>query len=67
MLSCSTDRTVKLWDADPSPDGIGLSGLDEAEEGDDQDEDLTSSGNLRAGGLLSSRGADVPASEVSVQ
>ncbi|EPQ26569.1 uncharacterized protein PFL1_05890 [Pseudozyma flocculosa PF-1] len=66
MLSCSTDRTVKLWDADPRPDGIGLSGeLGGADDDDDNDDDLdmTASGSARRGGLLSTRDKDVPASE----
>lgn len=65
MLSCSTDRTVKLWDADPRPDGLGFDIPQEFDDEDEDDQDMTTGGSLRRGGLLSSRDKDVPASEVS--
>lgn len=67
MLSCSTDRTVKVWDADPRPDGLGQTSFNAMEDDDDQDDDadadMTTSGSLRRGGLLSTRDKDVPPSE----
>ncbi|PWN46928.1 WD40 repeat-like protein [Violaceomyces palustris] len=67
MLSCSTDRTVKLWDADPRPDGLGtevLGDRDDDDDGeDDEDAEMTASGSARRGGLMSTRGKDVPPSE----
>jgi WD repeat and SOF domain-containing protein 1 len=66
MISCSTDRTVKVWDADPTPDSLGLAGPSlEDDEEDEDDQDMTTGGSLRRGGLLSTRDKDVPASEVS--
>lgn len=65
MLTCSTDRTVKLWDADPRPDGLGLDVPNEQDDEDDDEPDMTTGGSLRRGGLLSTRDKDVPASEVS--
>lgn len=37
MLSCSTDRTIKVWNADPVPDGFGE--YEEFRPADDDDED----------------------------
>jgi WD repeat and SOF domain-containing protein 1 len=67
MLSCSTDRTVKVWDADPRPDGLGQGTFNAMEDDDDDDDnddmELTTGGSLRRGGLLSTRDKDVPPSE----
>lgn len=66
MLSCSTDRTVKVWDADPRPDGLGqtsFNAMDDDDDEDDMDADMTTGGSLRRGGLLSTRDKDVPPSE----
>ncbi len=66
MLSCSTDRTVKVWDADPRPDGLGqttFNVMDDDEDEDDMDTDMTTGGSLRRGGLLSTRDKTVPPSE----
>ncbi|KIS70419.1 rRNA-processing protein SOF1 [Mycosarcoma maydis] len=67
MLSCSTDRTVKVWDADPRPDGLGQTSFnamdDDEDDNDDMDADMTTGGSLRRGGLLSTRDKDVPPSE----
>ncbi|KAL4400760.1 Protein Sof1 [Malassezia pachydermatis] len=42
MLSCSTDRTIKMWNADPVPAGHGE--FAEYKESDDEDEDDEVSG-----------------------
>ena len=66
MLSCSTDRTVKVWDADPRPDGLGqttFNAMDDDADEDDVDAEMTTGGSLRRGGLLSTRDKDVPPSE----
>lgn len=66
-MSCSTDRTVKLWDADPFPSRSGWAGEAEDEDEDDDGEgDATSGGKVKRGGLLSNRDAEVNKSEVSI-
>lgn len=68
LLSCSTDRTIKLWDADPFPSRSGWAGEAEDEDEEQEDEngmDMTSGGKLKKGGLLSSRDAEISKSEVS--
>ncbi|KDN52007.1 WD40 repeat-like protein [Tilletiaria anomala UBC 951] len=56
LLSCSTDRTVKMWNADPHPDHTGWAG-DAANSDDDEDDDegadATAAGQAKRGGLLS--------------
>ncbi len=64
LLSCSTDRTVKMWNADPHPDHIGWSGEapDSEDEENDEEADATAAGNARRGGLLSHQQAQREAS-----
>lgn len=47
LLSCSTDRTIKLWDADPRSDRLGPSFMDEDE--DEESNELTSGGGILGG------------------
>lgn len=65
LLSCSTDRTVKMWNADPHPDHTGWDGdipMSDDEDGED-DTDATASGWAAKGGLLSTQLAPAKASE----
>lgn len=57
MLSCSTDRTVKVWKADPVPEGLG----DYAEYAEESDDDEAS--GARDADLFSLRPREQPASE----
>ncbi|KAE8245115.1 hypothetical protein A4X13_0g6079 [Tilletia indica] len=70
LLSCSTDASIKVWNADPHPERTGWSG-DGAEDDDmdgDQDDmddedgdsfgEMTTGGDTRKGGLLSMQQAD---------
>lgn len=66
LLSCSTDRTVKMWNADPHPDHTGWDGdvpVSEDEEDEDDNMDVTAAGMARRGGLLSMQNAPTKASE----
>lgn len=47
LLSCSTDRTIKLWDADPKSDRWGPNLMDEDE--DEDANELTSGGGILGG------------------
>lgn len=65
MLSCSTDRTVKLWDADPRRDRFGPG---EGDVSDDEDADAGTS-TITGGGILGGSNpwhASADASEVSM-
>ncbi|KAK0545999.1 Protein sof1 [Tilletia horrida] len=78
LISCSTDATIKVWNADPHPDRTGFDGnaagadamgLDSEDEDEDQDEEgngfgeMTAGGDARRGGLLSMQQSDRPTSE----
>ena len=63
LLSCSTDRTVKMWNADPRPDHTGWMGDAADSEDEDGEEDATAAGNARRGGLLSYQMAQKPPSQ----
>lgn len=60
MLSCSTDRTIKVWNADPMPENVGH--FTEYAEESEEDEDDEASG-ARDAHLFSLQPQKLPASE----
>lgn len=61
MLSCSTDRTVKMWNADPVPDGHGeFAEYHEDDSGSDDDDEVS---GARDAALFRVRPEAVAASE----
>ncbi|KAK0521276.1 Protein sof1 [Tilletia horrida] len=75
LLSCSTDATIKVWNADPHPERTGWGGAGEdmesdGEDGKEEEEDgedgfgeMTAGGDARRGGLLSMQQAERSISE----
>ncbi|WFD30421.1 Protein sof1 [Malassezia sp. CBS 17886] len=62
MLSCSVDRTIKVWNADPAPRGVGAFAEygEEDEEGEDEEEEAS---GARDDALFGIRPREMEASE----